>query len=247
MEEKQEEDSKESPLIEEENVEFPVPDEEEDKPQDSVEQTSSTNELSETAASEEKQDEDSEEIPLIEEENFEFPEPEEEEKSQPEKIEPIEKFDFTANIGANSFGNISNAKPHKELETLEAVVVNKPIFKEDILLAKKNSFETKLYIQILKSLGYSYAIANTKEDLQETIKTCSYKVVVLDKEFDNINLADFSKELHNANKETKIILIDKSSSQEEVKEEYDFVDEVIRTIVNKELLKSVFEKYIEGN
>lgn len=123
-------------------------------------------------------------------------------------------------------------------------------YKADILMAKKNSFEAKLYVQILKSLGYTYDVANTKEELDALIKEFTYKIILFDKELENIKVSDFSKEIKESSKNaelaTKLILICNPTADFN-SDDASYVDEVINKIVNRESLRVLFEKYIKGN
>lgn len=153
-------------------------------------------------------------------------------------------FDFTAHIGANTLKNAPSSKD--ELIMKENDDTQKR-YKADVLLAKKSSFEAKLYIQILKSLNFSYELVNSDEELEEYTKESYYKVVLFDKEFEKLNLSEFSNNIKNQNSaldlKTSLILIYHPSMKED-KKDSELVDEIIHGIVNKESLQKILDKYI---
>ena len=121
------------------------------------------------------------------------------------------------------------------------------VYKADILLAKKSLFEAKLFSKLLDSLGYSYDVANTHEDIQKFIEDATYKVILFDRECEELEIPTFSQKIKdfNASKKltTKLILISDPSSPDNP-DEKQYVDEVIQNVVNKDLLRLVFEKFI---
>jgi len=116
----------------------------------------------------------------------------------------------------------------------------------DILLAKKSSFEAKLYTQLLESLNYSYNVVNTKDEFNNSISSSTYKVILFDKGFEDINIEELSQNIKDSNKftglKTNLIMID--SQAEEDSDDKKHVAQIIKNIVNKDLLKVVFEKFI---
>ncbi len=118
-------------------------------------------------------------------------------------------------------------------------------YKADILLAKKSSFESKLYAQLLDSLGYTYQSVNSIAELEKSVEANDYKVILFDKELDNLNLEKLSidaKAVRN-NLETYLILISDPSQNDDLNDSI-YVDEMIRNVVNKDLLRLVLEKFI---
>jgi len=132
--------------------------------------------------------------------------------------------------------------PEMEPEILEGVT-----YKTDILLAKKSSFEAKFFTKILDVLEYKYELASTTEELNEKLKENSYKIIMLDKELQDLDLASTSQIVHISNDknslDSKIILINNqtaSVSDDNMK----YVDEIIQNTVNKDLLRLLIEKFI---
>ncbi len=135
-----------------------------------------------------------------------------------------------------------------EVEEVEAPIISeKPSYKADILLAKKSLFESKLYVQLLKSLGYTYEIAHTTEELEELSIKYTYKLILFDKELDNLNLEKLSKDIQKSNEESQLssylVLISDPAIEEQADSTL-YVHELINNVVNKDLLRLVFEKFI---
>ncbi|DAB28253.1 MAG: histidine kinase [Sulfurimonas sp. RIFOXYD12_FULL_33_39] len=122
-----------------------------------------------------------------------------------------------------------------------------PKYKADILIAKKSAFETKLYGIIIESInGLTYEVASSLENFQELIEKNSYKIVLFDKEYSNMDIAEISatiRKLSTLNKlKSHIILID-DSLEKNALEHIEHVDEIIGNEVNRDLLLSLFIKY----
>jgi len=119
----------------------------------------------------------------------------------------------------------------------------------DILLAKKSPFETKLFTKLLKSLGYSYDVANSPDELNEKIKDNAYKIVLFDKEAEKLELKEFAQFVAKLSEEknihTYLILLKDAMSNEINLEEEEAVNEVIANIVDKALLDNIIKKYID--
>ena len=136
----------------------------------------------------------------------------------------------------------------QEVITIEDSIPEvKAAFKADILLAKKSSFETKLFVKLLNSLGYTYETASSSEEMTRMIKENAYKVIMFDKGCQEIDLDSFSslvKETNiSRNLETFLILINDTSSVEN-SEDALYVHEIIKNVVNRDLLRLLFEKFI---
>ena len=129
-------------------------------------------------------------------------------------------------------------------ETLEE---EKHVYKADILLAKKSTFEAKLFAKLLDSLGYSYDVAHSNDEIQNFIQDSTYKVILFDKECEDLELASFSNKIKELNEKvgltTKLILILDTSASEDAQDKK-YVDEIIKNVVNRDLLRLVFEKFI---
>jgi len=148
--------------------------------------------------------------------------------------------------------DISNeSKKSLEVKELQEVTPKKTAqkaqYKADILLAKKSMFETKLYAKLLTSLGYTYHDIDKSSDLYKEINSNSYRLIMLDKELEELSLEllhdDITKSMQKTGLSTKLVLINDSSTQE-IKEDKEYVDEIIKNVIDKDQLKSLFEKYI---
>ncbi|MDB2562054.1 ATP-binding protein [Sulfurimonas sp.] len=150
---------------------------------------------------------------------------------------------------------------NEQVETIETVKIEEEpvieeeisiepiehVYKADILLAKKSAFEAKLFSRLLDSLGYSYDVANSNDEIQSFIDESTYKVILFDKECDELELPAFSQKVKDLNTDsnlsTSLILISDPSSPENV-DDNQYVDETIKNVVNKDLLRLIFEKFI---
>jgi signal transduction histidine kinase/CheY-like chemotaxis protein len=134
-------------------------------------------------------------------------------------------------------------------EVEEEIVPEVPshTYKADILLAKKSPFETKLFIQIVKSLDYTYEAARNLEDLNKLVTENSYKVILFDKELENLDVESFAQLVRESGEkralETKLILSNDSLTNKN-NEDKAHVHEVIRSVANADLLRLLFEKFI---
>ena len=132
-------------------------------------------------------------------------------------------------------------------ETAPKAIVQKVEYKADILLAKKSLFETKLYAKILTTLGYTYHDVHTSTDLHSEINNASYKLIMFDKECEGLSLKpihdDVNASIKRTNLSTKLILINNSTTLE-TEQDQEYVDEIIKNVINKDQLKLLFEKHI---
>ena len=167
------------------------------------------------------------------------------EELQQEQEQEEEQEEVTKNIESQPEEILIPEVIVEETQQIEAPVE----YKSDILLAKKSPFETKLFIKVLQSLGYSYDTASSSEELSEKIEQNNYRVILFDKECKTVSLEDFSDFVKSHYKlkgiEPALILITDPSMQEELSD-IGQVDEIIKNVVNRELLHTVIEKYIKG-
>lgn len=122
-----------------------------------------------------------------------------------------------------------------------------PEYRADILIAKKSAFETRLYTKIIEGIGgLTYEVASSLIDFQELIDNYSYKVVLFDKEYSDLDVGQVAsciRKLSLSNKlNSHIVLVD-DSMQKDSSKHIESVDEIIDNKVNKDLLKSLFTKY----
>lgn len=159
-------------------------------------------------------------IPLVQE-----PEIEPEVEVEVENITDYEEFSIEVN------------------ESIEEI----PTYKADILLAKKSSFEAKLFAQLVTSLGYTYDVAHSLNEINSLINEATYKVILFDKESQGLVISEFAKTIKELNMTsgltTNLILISDPSTPENP-DDLIHVQETIKNVVNKDLLRLVFEKFI---
>jgi len=142
----------------------------------------------------------------------------------------------------------SKPKPKPEVQIKVATVEKKRVqarYKADILLATKGSFEAKLYGQLLKSLGYTYESVNSYSKLEELADANSYKVILFNKELDDLNLEKLSIDTKAPYRDlvTNLVLIG-DPTQGNNSNDSQYVNDVIENVVNKDLLRLVLEKFI---
>jgi signal transduction histidine kinase/CheY-like chemotaxis protein len=129
----------------------------------------------------------------------------------------------------------------------EPIEKEKQKYKADVLLAKKTLFESKLYIQLLEALGYTYELAYTAKELEDMASANTYKVILFDKELNGLVLEKLSNNIKASNKASGLISYLVLISDPSLKEDPDdvlYVHELIKNVVNKDLLRLVFEKFI---
>ena len=128
----------------------------------------------------------------------------------------------------------------ESLPEVEEIIENEEQSK-DVLVVKKSPFETNLFCKVIGNLGYECEKAGGFEELIEALGNNSFKVVIIDAELDGLSLQRV-KELAPA---SKIILVKDSLTtlDEETQQK---ADEVINNLANKDLLRLVLEKFIEG-
>ncbi|MBW6487770.1 ATP-binding protein [Sulfurimonas sp.] len=122
-----------------------------------------------------------------------------------------------------------------------------PEYRADILIAKKSAFETRLYIKVIEAMeGLTYEVASSLVDFQELINNYSYKVVLFDKEYSDLDVEDMASSIRKLSAsnglESHIVLVD-DSIQKDALSKKEHVDEIINNVVNRDLLKSLFAKY----
>ena len=137
----------------------------------------------------------------------------------------------------------TQSKTEEIISTDEKVETTPKTYKADILLTKKNMIETKLFARILDELKYTYEIADNVAEMKEKLNHYRYKLALFDKELNGLNLADLANSAKELDSEMYfVMMVDPSSKIEESDALY--VHEIIKNIVNKDLLRLVFEKFV---
>jgi signal transduction histidine kinase/CheY-like chemotaxis protein len=138
---------------------------------------------------------------------------------------------------------------------LDEPVVEEPILEEsiaeehisaydaDILIAKQNTLELKLFTRILDDLGYTYQSVTTSDQLKDELANRRYKLALFDKKLSGLNLKDLYDIIRSNNSDTSLVMLIDPSVPEE-NEDAMYVHEIIKNVINKDLLRLVFEKFI---
>ncbi len=116
----------------------------------------------------------------------------------------------------------------------------------DILLLKKSPLESKLFANVLKSLGYRVDVAMDLEDFEKRLEARSYKLAFIDKESDYYNFHKF-RMLKEKHPEVKFILLIEPSF--DIKQlpsmERDFYDDIVQNIIKKDFFKEEIERLMK--
>ncbi|MDY0123907.1 ATP-binding protein [Sulfurimonas sp.] len=151
--------------------------------------------------------------------------------------------------------DIKDERTQESTATQEAIIEklseavehpSKPEYRADILIAKKSAFETRLYTRIIEGMGLTYEVASSLVDFKELIDNYSYKVVLFDKEYSELNIDEIASSIRNLSSsnglDSHIVLVD-DSIHKDASQHKEQVDEIINNVVNRELLQSLFKKY----
>jgi len=113
----------------------------------------------------------------------------------------------------------------------------------DILLAKKSSFENRLFKSLLDDLGYTSIVVDGVDAVQDAVRSKKFKLVLFDKETDGLDIAQLAANVKTQNEDTALVLmIDPALEADE--SDANYVHEIIKNVINKDLLRLVFEKFI---
>ncbi len=116
----------------------------------------------------------------------------------------------------------------------------------DILLLKKSPLESKLFANVLKSLGYKVDIAMDLEDFEKRMQERSYKVVFIDKESDHYNFHKIQQLKQQYPNTRFVLLIEPSFETKELSSiEREFYDDIIKNIIQKEFFKEELERLMK--
>lgn len=163
----------------------------------------------------------------------------------------IIESDFTENSPQELQETLNIQEPETIVQ--EELIVVPNLYNEeventtDILLAKRSSFESKLLTRLLDSLGYTYNVAYSQEEIDSFLTTNIYKTILFDKVCLEVTIEELSNKVQEQNTDsditTSLILMD-NASEEENTDDSIHVQEVIKSVVNKDLLEKIFQKYI---
>ncbi|MEA3372553.1 MAG: response regulator [Campylobacterota bacterium] len=126
------------------------------------------------------------------------------------------------------------------VETAQEPVVK---YDTDIILAKKSPLEVKLFEHLLNELGYSYTSVSSAEAFMEAMSNQNYKLALFDKELPALELNKLSELSSVHPGETFLVmLVDPSKTADE--DDVKYAHEIVKNVINKDLLRLVFEKFI---
>ncbi len=125
----------------------------------------------------------------------------------------------------------------------EAVASIVSAYDADILLAKQNPIEMKLFGRILDDLGYTYIGVNSSDALKSNIMTKRYKLALFDKTLPNLDLKELYDTIHSNNNDISLVMLTDPNLDTD-RNDVLYVHEMIKNIINKDLLRLVFEKFI---
>jgi signal transduction histidine kinase/CheY-like chemotaxis protein len=127
-------------------------------------------------------------------------------------------------------------------EVVEEEVIESIHYDNNILLVKNNPLELKLYSHLLDDLGFDYKAINPK-DLKDQMTSNNYKVVLFDKEAVGSELKQLRDIIVDKSVKTSLVMLENPASDEDPKDR-EMVDDVIKNIMNKDLLRLIVEKFI---
>ncbi len=118
-----------------------------------------------------------------------------------------------------------------------------PVVKKDVLLFKTNALENKLYARLLEELRFTYDSVSNQEELDEKLTNGQYQILLFDREALTMGLKELRAMIsQNTTVESLVMLIDTASSEQE--EDRLYVDEVIKNVINKDLLRLMIQKFL---
>jgi len=193
--------------------------------------------------------------PNTETEEQKTPEVLKEEISNSEETEPQDMIsipiEFEEPVEDLEEIEIVQEENQETIQESEEAQIDIPIteYSADILLAKKSPFEAKLFTKVLDSLGYTYEIAKSSDELNAKVENNNYKIILFDKECKVMSLENFSEfvkdhyEKMGVTPPSLVLITDPSMTEDE--SDLSYVDEVMKNVVNKEVLHSILEKYTQ--
>ncbi|MDD2265527.1 nitrate- and nitrite sensing domain-containing protein [Sulfuricurvum sp.] len=121
--------------------------------------------------------------------------------------------------------------------------IHQSAYDADILLAKQNTLEMKLFVRILDDLGYTYKSVTTTDQFMNELTNHHYKLALFDKTLRELNLKDLYDIIRSKDSDTSLVMLIDPSVTADANDSM-YVHEIIKNIVNKDLLRLVFEKFI---
>jgi len=155
-----------------------------------------------------------------------------------EDMKTLEKEDTVEEVSQEESLSLQESAQEEVLEE-----VSKPQEpqkeQKDVLVAKKTSFESKLFSKVIDSLGYSVEYVADFSKALEKMKEIDFKIILIDAEIDDLDLESIKAKLP----QTKIVLV-KDSSTEVDEEIIAQSDSVMINSAKKEQLDEILGKFI---
>lgn len=161
--------------------------------------------------------------------------------SEPEMSAQTNEEDIPTVIDTES--NIQVTDTTEPLIEESAIEEHVSVYDADILVAKQNSLELKLFTRILDDLGYTYKSVTSSDQLKEELQNRHYKLALFDKTLSGLHLKDLYDIIHSSKSDTSLVMLIDPSAPEEADDAM-YVHEIIKNIINKDLLRLIFEKFI---
>ncbi len=141
---------------------------------------------------------------------------------------------------------IVNIEPKQEPVATQKQEVEKEEeikYENDILLIKKNPIDLKLYSRLLEDLNFDYKASSNVNELLLSIDTKHYKLILFDKDSIGDELKQLNDRISKQSVKTSLVMLIDQADDEDTKDR-EFVDDVIKNIMNKDLLRLIIEKFI---
>jgi signal transduction histidine kinase/CheY-like chemotaxis protein len=139
----------------------------------------------------------------------------------------------------------SKEEPIIEIPTDEVPKPVKPPvnYNNDILLIKNNALELKLYSHLFDDLGFNYQTCSNSNELFARLKSEHYKVLLFDKDTIGLELKQLHDMIIDESLKTSLVMLIDPASKEDL-DERKLVDDIIKNVMNKDLLRLIIEKFI---
>ena len=164
----------------------------------------------------------------------------------PEPIVPAQELESDYDL-KNSTETIALPEIQEEIQEKPAEEIQEPIKKieydADVIIAKKSLLENKIFCKILTDLGYSYQSVSNMKEFSSMLREKNFKVALFDKELPDMDIEVLSNIVKDLNNNTALVMLtDPTTTLHD--DDALYVQEIIKNIINKDLLRLVFEKFI---
>ncbi len=134
----------------------------------------------------------------------------------------------------------TEASSEKTADT-EPETEQKPQATKKILICKKTPLESKLFQQLIEGLGYRSDIAQGFENCIEMAASEGYGLIFVDREIEGFE-AETLKSIKKSNSAKTVLFTD--PRHEPTQNEKEAADEVVKNVINKDLLRLIIEKFL---